>query len=127
MSNELSTNIKQFVTDHFDSVAELELLLLLRSDTSRSWTAEEAGKALYASPQAISLLMDSLKAKRLFATEGSQQLLVYRPETDELARLVDELADVYRERRVAVITAIYSKPSDKIRSFADSFRLRKDK
>jgi hypothetical protein len=52
---------------------------------------------------------------------------VYRPESAELARLVDKLAEMYRERRVAVITAVYTKPIDKIRSFADAFRLRKEK
>jgi hypothetical protein len=127
MSNEFSPTIKQFISDQFDSVAELELLLLLRTDPSRTWTAQEAGAALYANPDAVSLLMDALKSKRLLETEGSEQRFFFRPESDELFRLIDELADLYRERRVAVITLIYSKPIDKIRSFADSFRLRKDK
>jgi hypothetical protein len=30
------------------------------------------------------------------------------------------------KRRVTVINSIYSKPIDKIRTFADAFRLRKD-
>ncbi len=127
MSNEFSPTIKQFISDQFDSVAELELLLLLRSDPLRAWTAEEAGAALYASPEAVSLLMHALQSKRLLTAEGSERLFVYRPESEEAVRLVDELANLYRERRVAVITLVYSKPIEKIRSFADSFRLRKDK
>ena len=33
---------------------------------------------------------------------------------------------VYRERRVAVITQIYSRPVKKVQTFADSFRLRRE-
>jgi hypothetical protein len=35
------------------------------------------------------------------------------------------LADTYRERRVAVITVIASKPMENVRAFSDAFRLRK--
>jgi hypothetical protein len=39
---------------------------------------------------------------------------------------VAQLARDYAERRVTIITLIFSKPVDKLRSFADAFRLRKD-
>ena len=46
--------------------------------------------------------------------------------SNELDELVGSLEKVYEERRVSVITLIYSKPVDKVRTFADAFRLRKD-
>ena len=45
----------------------------------------------------------------------------------ELDQAVVRLAKDYAERRVTVITLIFSKPVDKLRTFADAFRLRKDK
>jgi hypothetical protein len=126
MNEDFPADIKQFIADTIDSVAQLEVLLLLRSEPSKVWTAQEAGKALYSAADVTALLMADLHAKRLLAA-GGQNGYIYRPERPELASSVDQLAELYRQRRVAVITAIYTKPIDKIRSFADAFRLRKDK
>jgi hypothetical protein len=40
--------------------------------------------------------------------------------------LLGELARHYQERRVAVITEIYSNPVKKVQTFADAFRLRRE-
>jgi hypothetical protein len=127
MSDDFPADIKQFIADHIDSVAELELLLLLRRDPAQAWTPSAAGQRLYASADVVALQMADLQAKQLLTSGPDEQTFVYRPQIAEMVPYVDQLAELYRERRVAVITAIYSKPSDKIRRFADSFRLRKDK
>jgi hypothetical protein len=100
---------------------------MMRSDPQKAWTAKEAGSKLYANADGISLLMRDLKDKRILATPGNDQTYVYRPESIDVSRMIDSLAELYREWRVAVITAVYSKPIDRIQSFADSFRLRKEK
>ena len=51
----------------------------------------------------------------------------YAPRSAELDRVVARLADTYRERRVAVVSLIASKPIDNVRAFSDAFRLRKRK
>jgi len=122
--NDFPPRIKQFIDDHLDSVTELELLLLLRSNPSCTWTAQEAGATLYATTEAMALLMGGLSARGLLKSHDGDRF-AYQPTTPELASLVDELADLYRQRRATVITLIYSKPMDKIRSFADAFRFRK--
>jgi hypothetical protein len=40
--------------------------------------------------------------------------------------LVRRLDEVYKVRRVAVITLIYSKPDDPAQAFANAFRIRKE-
>jgi hypothetical protein len=50
----------------------------------------------------------------------------YRPGTAASDNLIDQLAALYLERRVAVITQIYSKPVKKVQTFADAFRLRRE-
>ena len=37
------------------------------------------------------------------------------------------VAEIYRERRVAVITLIASKPIENVRAFSDAFRFRRKK
>jgi hypothetical protein len=127
MNQEFPADIKQFIADNIDSVAQLELLLLMRDQPAKAWSAQEAGNALYAAADVTGLLMADLHAKKLLAAGPAESTYVYRPERAESALLVDRLADLYRERRVAVISTIYTKPIDKIRSFADAFRLRKEK
>jgi hypothetical protein len=127
MQQDFPANIKQFIADYIDSVAQLEALFLLRDEPSKVWTADEAGKALYAAADVTAMLLEDLRSKKLLARGPAENSFVYRPDAAEASRLVDQLAELYRERRVAVITDIYTKPIDKIRSFADAFRLRKEK
>jgi hypothetical protein len=44
----------------------------------------------------------------------------------QLDRTASDLARLYPERRFTIIEIIFSKPNDKIRSFADAFRIRRD-
>ena len=51
---------------------------------------------------------------------------VYRSQDAELDKVIDQLATAYQERRVAVVSLIYSKPLNKVQTFADAFRLRRE-
>ena len=51
----------------------------------------------------------------------------YAPRSDELHGTVLRLAATYRERRVAVVTLIASKPIENVRAFSDAFRIRRRK
>jgi hypothetical protein len=59
--------------------------------------------------------------------EGSPAQFRYEPRSADLADAVQALARAYADRRVTVIGLIFAKPTDKIRSFADAFRIRKDR
>jgi hypothetical protein len=61
------------------------------------------------------------------AAEGTPAQFRYAPRTPDLAGAVEELAQAYADRRVSVIGLIFAKPTDKLRSFADAFRIRKDR
>lgn len=58
---------------------------------------------------------------------AAERMFQYQPQTPELDRAVAGLSHEYAERRVSVISLIFSKPMDKIRSFADAFRIRKER
>jgi predicted ArsR family transcriptional regulator len=128
MTEDFPDDVRQFLAEHISSVAQLEVLLLLRGDRQRQWTAEEVGKALYTTPEMVTGQLEELRARGLVTTSGGSEVrYVYRPASADLEARADRLEQTYRERRVAVITAIYSQPLDKVRTFADAFRLRKDK
>lgn len=127
MADEFPDKIRRFITEHFTSVEQLEALLLLRTDPARDWNAVQLSQALYTQPAAAAMRLADLRARGfLTAVDGSPPRYRYQPATAELASSVDDLAETYRERRVTVITLIYSRPTDPAQAFADAFRLRKE-
>lgn len=120
--------VRRFILDHISSVEQLEVLLLLKGSAPREWTAKAVSQALYTQPEAAAMRLADLQTRGLLAVrEGPERQYNYLPGTPELAGTVNRLAEVYRERRVTVITMIYSKPSSPVQAFADAFRLRKEK
>ena len=128
MTEEFPNEVRQFVAEYIHSVAELEVLLLLRGSSDRAWTAEDVGKSLYTSAEMAGTQLADLSGRGLLRNDDeTPPRYQYIPRNQQLDRLVSQLDEIYQQRRVSVITMIYSKPVDKVRTFADSFRLRKDK
>jgi hypothetical protein len=124
----LSSRLKRFIADHIDSVMQLELLLLLRERLAQAWSAEGLAQECRVEPIWVEGHLRAMVAAGL-ATAFDTMPATYRyaPKSPEMMDTVDELARAYADRRVTVIGLIFAKPTDKIRSFADAFRLRKDR
>jgi hypothetical protein len=127
MSDDFPIQIKQFMSENIRSVADLEAVLLLRKHCDRTWTAAEVSRALATSHEMAARQLAGLSERNLLTrTTGTcGESFQYRS-TSDLDAKTDLLATLYRERRVSVITAIYSQPGGDVRTFADSFKLRKD-
>jgi len=107
-------------------VWELELLLLLRKEPSRTWSADELIRQLRASGLVINDALAALQCADLVALEEPGRFR-YRPVHTELAAVVDELAEAYANVPASIMDVIWSTPRSNIKIFADAFRLRKDK
>lgn len=105
---------------------ELELLLLLRKERSRAWSTIELIRQLRASGLVVSDALLALQRNDVVVPEAADHFR-YRPATEELARVVDELAEAYASQPAWVMNVIWSTPRSNIEIFADAFRLRKDK
>ncbi len=124
-AKEIPESVKQLILERIDSVPELETILLLREHTEHSWTAVQAGQRIYVSPTVAAHILKSLAERGFLAlTESGYS---YSPETDELRKTVDDLANTYAKHLVAVTRMIHGKPSSSVRHFADAFILGKDK
>lgn len=124
---ELDDHLLRFIAEHISSVAQLEVLLLLKEHPGQDWNAEQAARALYAQAAPIADELAGWRSRGLLALAPDMPgAYRYAPQTPEAAAVVDALQDAYKNRRVSVITAIYSKPADKIRTFADAFRIRQE-
>jgi hypothetical protein len=115
--------VRGFIASHIVSVAQLEVLLLLRAAADKKWTASEVARALVTQPEAAAGWLEDLEARGLASeAEGRYR---YRPASPELDQTVDALAESYANYRVAVIGLIFARPSERITSFADAFRIRR--
>jgi predicted ArsR family transcriptional regulator len=117
--------VQRFLQMHIDSVEKLEVLLLLRAQSSRTWTARAVALQLRIAEPSAQGRLEDLCERGLLACEQKDQFR-YAPLSSTDAQAVDELAATYAQRRVSVITFIFSQPMDRIRSFANAFRLKKD-
>ena len=128
-SGAFPADLRDFIASCFDSVGAIEVLLLLRSDRSRKWTAEEVSRELRSNLTHNERQLERLRELGLLEVEdeGPPRAYVFGPRSAKMESLVNEMAVQFAVRRVTVINIIYeSKLSDKIQVFSDAFKLRKD-
>lgn len=123
----LPEDVRRFIIDSVDSVEQLEILLLLHQHRDRAWDAEAVARELRVSPLSAGERLRELAADGLLEKRGGKPAEYrYAPASPKLDEAVRGLVTAYAERRVTVINLIFSKPVDRIRTFADAFRFRKD-
>jgi hypothetical protein len=118
----LTPAVRSLIGAAIDSVAQLEILLLMRRDAARPWSPDAIAAELRMDALGMREQLEALRGRGLIS--AGPEGYVYA-QGGELAGAVDELAAVYTQYPVAVITAIYSKPAPDLKNFADAFRLRR--
>jgi len=120
----ISNDLLSFIRASVRSTWALELLLLMRKQAPRAYAPDELVLALRASPSLVATCLDQLQTAGLAMREenGAWRYAPAAPALDELSQ---QLADAYAERPVAVINAIMTAPTDRLKSFADAFRFPK--
>jgi hypothetical protein len=124
--DQIPPNVRSFLNDHVESVVQLEVLLLVYASPGRDFATADVVEALRIEPAWAEAQLSAMCARGILvrAAAGSYR---WDPATPELESAVGGLARAYADRRVSVIGLIYAKPSDQLRSFADAFRIKKDK
>ena len=125
MSSTASAGLRDFLQQRLTSIDQIEIVLLLRRDSARAWTAPEVAAAV-GTPQESA-------AMRLFLL-ASGGLIVFEPAGMPKYRyasgnagadaMLSELAELYESDRDAV-GALVGVPPDPLRSFANAFKLKK--
>jgi hypothetical protein len=86
--------LREFLANHIDSIAQLEALLLLRHSQDVVWDVPGAAKRLYVGePEALEALTH-LAARSLITHDGNSYK--FDPQSDELAGMIALLAEYYR-------------------------------
>lgn len=125
MSTAIPDDVRQFIFEHVDSVAQLEVLFFLRDRRSDSFTAEQISKELRANPSSVAHRLTHMQALGLLSEDQSNSgNFKYDPRSEELSGLIDKLYDCYKIRQHKVLELIFSTVK-RARQFADAFTLAK--
>jgi hypothetical protein len=90
----------------------------------RNWSVYELTAELRGSVPMVETILKSFLRSGLVIEAGDGRY--HYAAADTLDALVAEMLRLYAERPVAVISAIAASPADKIQTFVDAFRLKKD-
>lgn len=123
---QISDNLERFIRERLPSVEQIEIVLLLRRDNTRAWSAPEVAEQLGTPPESTAMRLFLLASNGILSFEGSG-VPRYRFETSDPAfdSLLVELEQVYNERRDALFELVGAPARDPVRSFADAFKLKK--
>jgi len=117
-------DLRDFILRHFDSIAQLEALLLLRANPRDEWTVARATTRLYTDPQEVAAALTRLCEDGFLACANG--IYRFQCRDRELQEQVDRLAEAYAKHLIPVTNLIHSKLR-RIKQFADAFKFRKDR
>jgi hypothetical protein len=125
-TEDIPRDVVEFLADHIDSVVQLEVLLLLHSRRDAAWQAGDVARELRIDSGWTEAALAKLAAAGIL-DQPAPAAWRYAPRAPQVDLTVSRLADEYSQRRVSIISLIFSKPADPIRQFTDAFRFRPEK
>ena len=108
MEGSLPVDVRRFILNHIGSVEMLNVLLLVHDAPERWWTSDEVGRESRTNEWSAELQLSAL-AERGLVIASTDRPARFRAE-GHVAASVAAVERAYRERSVAVITLIYSRP-----------------
>lgn len=125
MTDRIPEEIKIFIMEHIDSVAEIEGLLLLRANSTETWNVQKLAERLYIEESEAGKILGRL-LNAGFLQSPSAHVYIYQPATDDLALRIDIVAQNYTRLLVPITNLIHSRHKTRVQEFANAFRIRKD-
>jgi hypothetical protein len=123
---EVSKRVRGFLEQRLTSLDQIDVVMLLRKDRERLWTAPEVAAALGTAPEPAAMRLFLLASAGLLALEATGVPKYRYGSVDvETESILDELADILKQDRHAIAAITGGSPAlDPVRSFADAFKLK---
>ena len=126
MASALSENLERFIWERLPSSEQIDIVLLLRADPERAWSAPEVAQQLGTPPESTAMRLFLLASNGVVAFDGAGGIPRYRHTSNaESEALIAELAEVYETRPGDIHDVVGAPARDPLRSFADAFKLKK--
>lgn len=111
-----------FVRAAISSVCALELLILLRRERQQCFRPDDLVRQLRSSQLAVARALDHLTKSGLIE-EVPEFGYRYQQGSVQLDAICERLESVYARKPVKIVSAILDAPDEKLRMFAEAFRL----
>jgi len=118
-------DVRRFILTSIPSVPYLEALLLLRSRPATAWDAGGVASRLYIGVNQATELLDAMQQAGI-AVRNDDGGYTFSPRSEEVGRVIDDLAVTYSQDLVGVTELIHSRIDKRAHQFADAFRWKKD-
>jgi len=114
--------VTEFIAKHVHSMDVLEILLFLRKESRREWTAIAVSRALMLERSSVQARLEYLLSAGLLNVEtvDGERLYRFRTANEELTEAADELARWYGSHRVSIISLVFSHPSEQVWTYPDN-------
>ena len=120
----LTTEVRDLIVRHLDSLESIEILLLLRRSPRTYWGAPAVAEQLGIAPEIARAKLDALRNSGMIVVGEQTGAFRYEPSDEGTKNAVDDLAAAYANRRVSVVNTIYSANLERLRAFSNSFRVK---
>lgn len=127
MQPDIPERVLQFLAERIDDVPQLEALLLLWENSSRSWSCEEIAARIYVPPAACAHVAQALARRDLLSVDASSQRYRYNSAWDSDGSLMSQIATTYQRQLVQVTRFIHSRAPSSVREFARAFDFKKER
>jgi hypothetical protein len=121
----LPFHIREFLHKVVRSTWGLEVLLLIRATQSTAWTSEQLSGELRASVSLVEDILVRYTRAHIVMLENEHRYR-YAPKDPRLDVLIAELEELNAERPLALLKEILRIPNDKIQTFVDAFKIKKE-
>jgi hypothetical protein len=126
-NNKIPEEIRAFTYKYVTSLEQLEVLVQFVDNPNSEYNSSLLNQTLRTNTTSIESRLEDLFNKGFIVLKDSEKKLYqYGPRTDKLHLEARAITQFYKDNYHSMINLIYSRPMDNIRSFADSFKLRKD-
>lgn len=123
-----SAELLRFISTTVPTYPAAELLVFLTRDPGRSWTAEDLAQVIPLATLTNEALGDYLAHfERSGLLRRSADGYRYEPASEALRAAVAALVEAYDHRPVTLVRVVYTIATAKIQSFADAFKLKRDR
>jgi hypothetical protein len=125
-AEDLSEEIKRFISQNIDSVEQLRVLAVLANDRARRWTVSELTQELRSAPGSIEKRLNDLYSRNvLVADPGSRAQHIFKVDNEQLP-LLEDLLKIFELKPYRIIELIYTPPVNPLTEFANAFKIKKD-
>lgn len=121
----VSSDLERLIRDRLPSIEQIDIVLLLRRNRERAWTAPEVSRELGTPPESTAMRLFLLASNGIVLFEGSGVPAYRYAATGGDEPLLDELASIRTKNPEALIGIAEGASIDPVRSFADAFRVKR--